>query len=58
LNQLREVRPGVEIETIEVLKAPGRALREGIFMIPALVVEDQKWFQPPPLSELIAAIEA
>lgn len=57
LNQLRDARPGVEIETIEVLKAPGRALREGIFMIPELVVEDQKWFQPPPLLELIEALE-
>jgi len=55
---LREARPGVDIETIEVLKAPGRTLREGIFMIPALVVDDQKWFQAPPLAELITALEA
>jgi hypothetical protein len=36
LDKLRAARPEVEIETIEVLQHPRRALRDGVFMIPAL----------------------
>jgi len=46
LDKLRAARPEVEIETIEVLQHPRRALRDtcacaqcrcGVFMIPALI---------------------
>jgi hypothetical protein len=54
---LREARPEVEIETIEVVRNPGRALSAGVFMIPALVVEDHKWYQAPTLEQLLAVLE-
>jgi hypothetical protein len=58
LDKLRAARPEVEIETIEVLQHPRRALRDGVFMIPALMVGERRWYHPPPLSELLAALDA
>jgi len=56
LDELRATRPEVEIETIEVLKHPRRALRDGVLMIPALIVGEHRWYHAPPLSELLAAL--
>jgi hypothetical protein len=58
LDKLRAARPEVEIETIEVLQHPRRALRNGVLMIPALIVSDRRWYQAPPLDELLAALDA
>jgi hypothetical protein len=58
LDKLRAARPEVEIETIEVLEHPVRALRDGVFMIPALIVGDRRWYHAPPLDELLAALDA
>jgi len=49
LDKLRAARPEVEIETIEVLQHPRRALRDGVFMIPALIVGERRWYHAPPL---------
>jgi hypothetical protein len=58
LDKLRAARPEVEIENIEVLQHPVRALRDGVLMIPALIVGDRKWYHAPPLDELLAALDA
>jgi hypothetical protein len=58
LDKLQAARPEVEIETIEVLQHPRRALRDGVFMIPALMVGERRWYHAPPLHELLAALDA
>jgi hypothetical protein len=58
LDKLKVVRPEAEIETIEVLQHPARALHDGVFMIPALIVGEFRWYHAPPLSELLAALDS
>jgi hypothetical protein len=58
MDKVRAARPEAEIETIEVLQHPVRALRDGVHMIPALIVGDRKWYHAPPLDELLAALDA
>jgi len=58
LDKLRAARPEVEIETIEVLQHPRRTLRDGVFMIPALIVGERRWYHAPPLQDLLAALDA
>jgi hypothetical protein len=58
LDKLKATRPEAEIETIEVLQHPARALRDRVFMIPALIVGDLRWYHAPPLSELLAALDS
>jgi hypothetical protein len=57
LDRVRAARPSVEIETIEVLAHPARAVRERIFMIPALIVGGRRWYHAPPETELLAALD-
>ena len=57
LSQVREARPGVEVETIEVLNHPGRAIKTGIWMIPALVIGEIRFLRIPTLSEVLEAID-
>lgn len=49
-------RPGVEIETVEILEHPRRAWRERVLMIPLIVVGDRRWYHAPPLEEILAAL--
>ena len=58
LNQLREARPEVEIETVEILSKPARAWQAGIWMIPALVIGDQRFLRIPTLDELLRTLDA
>lgn len=50
-------RPGVEIETIEVLEHPRRALHDRVMMLPLIMIEGRRWYQAPPLSEILAALD-
>jgi 2-hydroxychromene-2-carboxylate isomerase len=45
------------VDTIEVLAHPAKALKAGIFMIPALIIGDKRWFNPPSLEELLSALD-
>jgi hypothetical protein len=54
---VRVARPGVEIETIEILEHPRRALRDRVMMIPLIVVNGKRWYHAPPLEEILAALE-
>ncbi|MCC7207617.1 MAG: hypothetical protein IT323_09930 [Anaerolineae bacterium] len=56
LAELRAAQPGVEIEVIEVLTNPARAVRDGVWMIPALIVGERRWYHAPPLADLEAAV--
>lgn len=41
---------------IEVLEHPGRAMRAGVWMIPAILIGEKRWFHAPSLAELEAAL--
>ena len=56
LSELRAAQPEVEIETVEVLTAPARTMRDGIWMIPTIVIGSRRWHYAPPLAELEAAL--
>jgi hypothetical protein len=49
-------RPGVEIETVEVLEHPRRALRERVMMLPLIVINGRRWYHAPPMEEILAAL--
>jgi len=56
LQELRAAHPEVEIETVEVLADPRRALRDKVMMLPTIIVGDQRWHNAPSLAELEAAL--
>ena len=56
LSELRAVQPHIEIETVEILTNPARVLQEGIWMIPAIIIGNQRWYHAPTLSELDTAL--
>ncbi|MEZ4669232.1 MAG: hypothetical protein R3E39_15100 [Anaerolineae bacterium] len=58
LSELKAAQPEVEIETIEVLTQPGRALNDGVLMLPTIIIGDQRWHHAPSLAELHAALTA
>jgi hypothetical protein len=58
LQAVRAARPGVEIETIEVLAHPARVLRERVLMIPLVEIGDKRWHQAPSLETVLAALDA
>jgi hypothetical protein len=57
LDEFREARPLVEIETIEILAQPGRVLQAGIWMIPVLVIGDRRFLRIPSLAALLVAVD-
>ncbi len=56
LSELQTVQPEVEIETIEILTDPARVLRDGIWMIPAIIIGNQRWYHAPSIDDLKAAL--
>lgn len=57
LQELRAAHPEVEIETVEVLADPRRALRDKVMMLPTIIIGQQRWHYAPPLTELEAALD-
>lgn len=57
VSQVREARPEVEVETVEILNQPGRMIKAGIWMIPALVIGEIRFLRIPTLSEVLEAID-
>ena len=57
LQELRAAHLEVEIETVEVLADPRRALRDKVMMLPTIIIGQQRWQTAPPLSELEAALD-
>jgi glutaredoxin len=56
--RLRREHPEIEIEEIEVLTNLPRALREGVAMLPTLIVGNQRFHHAPPLDQLWAALSS
>ncbi len=56
LSKLQTTHPEIEIETIEILTNPARAMHDGIWMIPAVIIGNLRWYHAPPLLELEAAL--
>jgi len=57
MDQLRAARPEVEIETIEVLTHPVRAIKDRVLMVPTIVVGSRRWYHAPALTELLQALD-
>jgi hypothetical protein len=57
LEGVRVARPGVEIETIEILEHPRRVLRDHVRMIPLIMINDRRWYQVPPVQEILTALD-
>ena len=55
---MRVARPGVEMETIEILEHPRRVLRDHVMMIPLIVINDKRWYHAPPVKEILAVLDA
>jgi hypothetical protein len=53
---LKATQPEVEIEVVEVLTNPMRALRDKVMMIPVIIIGETRWYHAPPLSELLSAL--
>lgn len=57
IARLRREHPEIEIEEIEVLTHPARALQDGVMMLPTLIVDEKRYHHAPPLDELLATGE-
>ncbi len=57
LARVRREHPKIEIEEIEVLTHLARAKRDGVMMLPTLIVGAQRYHHAPRLEELLAALE-
>ena len=55
MARLRREHPEIEIEEIEVLTNLARALRDGVMMLPTIIVGDQRYHHAPPIDELLSA---
>ena len=58
LSELQRIAPDVQIEFVEVLKDPARALRNGVLMLPTIVIGERRWHYAPSISELQLALKA
>ncbi len=56
--RLRREHPEIEIEEIEVLTNLPRALREGVAMLPTLIVGNQRFHHAPTSDQLWAAFSS
>jgi hypothetical protein len=56
LARVRREHPEIEIEEIEVLTNLGRAKRDGVMMLPTLIVGAQRYHHAPRIEELLAAL--
>ncbi len=56
LARMRREHPEIEIEEVEVLTNLARAKRDGVMMLPTLIVGAQRYHHAPRLEELLAAL--
>ncbi len=57
LARVRHEHPEIEIEEVEVLTNLPRVLRDGVLMLPTLIVGAQRFHHAPTIDELLAALE-
>jgi hypothetical protein len=55
---VRVARPGVEIDTIEVLEHATRLLHDRVMMIPLIIINGKRWYHAPALKEILTMLEA
>ena len=55
---LRREHPEIEIEEVEVLTNLPRALRDGVLMLPTLIVGDRRFHHAPSLDTLRVALNS
>jgi glutaredoxin len=58
MDRIRAARPALEIETIEVLKHPGRAIQDRVMTLPTIIVGGQRWFGAVPLPEILDWVDS
>ncbi len=56
LARVRREHPEIEIEEIEVLTNLARAKRDGVMMLPTLIVGAQRYHHAPHMEELLSAL--
>ncbi len=54
--RLRREHPEIEIEEVEVITNLPRALRDGVAMLPTLIVGNQRFHHAPSLDRMRAAL--
>lgn len=57
IARVRREHPEIEIEEIEVLTNLPRVLRDGVLMLPTLIVGAQRFYHAPSIDQLLAAVE-
>ncbi len=58
VNRIKREHPEIEVEEIEVLANLPRALRDGVMMLPTLIVGDQRFHHAPTMDALLSAVAA
>ena len=58
IARIRREHPELEIEEVEVLNHLPRAVRDGVMMLPTLVVGEKRFHHAPSIEELLGAFEA
>ncbi|MBI5302511.1 MAG: hypothetical protein HY868_10260 [Chloroflexi bacterium] len=56
LARVRREYPEIEIEEIEVVTHLPRAIRDGVMMLPTLIVGEKRYHHAPPMDELLDAL--
>ena len=57
IARVRREHPEIEIEEVEVLTNLPRSLRDGVLMLPTLIVGEQRFHHAPSIDELLAALK-
>ena len=57
MARLRREHPEIEIEEIEVLTNLPRAMRDGVAMLPTLIVGERRFHHAPSMKELLEVFE-
>ncbi len=57
IARVRRDHPEIEIEEIEVLTNLPRALRDGVMMLPTLIVGAQRFHHAPSIDQLLTVVE-
>jgi len=56
MARVHREHPEIEIEEIEVLTNLSRALRDGVMMLPTLIVGEKRYHHAPPFDELLSGV--
>jgi hypothetical protein len=57
IREIRQARPSVEIQTIEVLRHPALAVKHRVLSLPTLIVGDRRWHFAAPSEEIFEVLD-